>query len=138
MPFFGRLFKKISKNPIRPRNFWRSMKIPGYSNGFSGLLDSRDIMGYPKWNIPNGISQWPCQRRSRHSKDTVSEFHTEAPQVTASEGLALGPYVAGFKPATLRTKGTECTNEPPYPTCMRVEMVNYHDPLCITLQRYPK
>src|SRR6218665_3207950 len=34
------------------------------------------------------------QRRCRHSTDTVSEFHAEAPQATASEGLAQGPYVA--------------------------------------------
>jgi len=27
--------------------------------------------------------------------DTVSEFHAKAPQATASEGLAQGPYVAG-------------------------------------------
>ena len=36
----------------------------------------------------------------------VSEFHSEAPQATASEGLVQGPYVAaraGFEPATLRT-----------------------------------
>ena len=35
----------------------------------------------------------------------------------ASEGLAQGPYVAarvGFEPATLRTQGTEPTNEPPH------------------------
>ena len=34
--------------------------------------------------------------------------HAEAPQATASEGLAHGPYVAaraGFEPATHRTKG---------------------------------
>ena len=30
------------------------------------------------------------QRRSRHSTDTVFEFHAEAPQATASEGLAQG------------------------------------------------
>ena len=56
------------------------------------------------------------QRRSRHSTDTVPEFHTEAPQSTASEGLAQGPYVAaraGFKAATLRMKGDEFTNESP-------------------------
>ena len=50
--------------------------------------------------------------------DTVSEFHAEAPQATASEGLAQGPYVAarpGFKPATLQTKGAKSTNEPPSP-----------------------
>ena len=49
------------------------------------------------------------QRRSRHSTDTVSEFHTEAPQATVSEGLAQGPYVAaraGFKPTTLWTKAS--------------------------------
>ena len=58
------------------------------------------------------------QRRSRHSTDTVSEFHAEAPQATAREGLAQGHYVAaraGFEPATLRTKGDESTNEPPRP-----------------------
>ena len=47
--------------------------------------------------------------------DTVSGFHAKAPQATASEGLAQGPYVAraGFEPKTLRTKGDESTNEPP-------------------------
>jgi len=37
-------------------------------------------------------------------------------QATASEGLAQGPYVVarvGFKPATLRTEGTELNTEPP-------------------------
>jgi len=51
--------------------------------------------------------------RSRRS--TVSEFHAEAPQTTASEGLAQGPYVAataGFKHTTLRMKGDESTKEP--------------------------
>ena len=59
------------------------------------------------------------QRRFQHSTDTVSEFHAEAPQATASEGLAQGAYVtprAGFEPATLRTKGDESTNEPSRPT----------------------
>src|SRR6218665_2546382 len=44
------------------------------------------------------------QRRSHHSTDTVSEFHIEAPQATASEGLAQGPNVAAtavVKPMTL-------------------------------------
>jgi len=51
--------------------------------------------------------------------DTVSEFHAKAPQATASEGLAQGPYVAaraGSEPTTLRMKGPESTNEPPRPT----------------------
>jgi len=49
----------------------------------------------------------------------VSKFHAEAPQATASEGLAHGPYVAaraGFEPATLHTKGVESTNGSPRPT----------------------
>ena len=61
------------------------------------------------------------QRRSRHRTDSLSEFHTEAPQATASEGLAHGLYVAaraGFEPAALRTKGAESTNEPPRPQCL--------------------
>ena len=51
--------------------------------------------------------------------DSVSEFHAKAPQATASEGVAQGPYVAarvGLEPATLWTKGVETTNEPPCPT----------------------
>ena len=52
---------------------------------------------------------------------TVSEFHAEAPQAIASEGLAQGPFVAaragsGYQPPTLRTKGDEFTNEPPLST----------------------
>ena len=48
--------------------------------------------------------------------DTVSKFHAEALQATASEGLAQGPYMAAraeFEPTTLWTKGDESTNEPP-------------------------
>ena len=40
----------------------------------------------------------------------MSEFHAEAPQATASDGLAQGPYVSAM---TLRTTGVESTNEPP-------------------------
>ena len=53
--------------------------------------------------------------------DTVPEFHPEAPQATASEGLAQGPYVATvaakaeFEPKIPRTKGDESNNEPPRP-----------------------
>ena len=59
---------------------------------------------------------YTTQRLSRHSTDTVLEFHAEAPQATASEELAQGPFVAaraGFEPTTLRTKGDKYTNEPP-------------------------
>ena len=58
------------------------------------------------------------QRRSRHSTDTVSEFHAEAPQATVSEGLAQGPYVAAraeVEPMSLRTKGVDSNNGPPRP-----------------------
>ena len=61
------------------------------------------------------------QRCSRHSMDTVLEFHVEALQASASEGLAQGPYVVarvGFESAILRTKGIISANEPPHPTLM--------------------
>src|SRR6218665_1459436 len=51
-------------------------------------------------------------------------FTTEAPQATASEGLAQGPYVAtraGFEPATLRTKSVESTNGLPRPAAWFVQ-----------------
>jgi len=47
------------------------------------------------------------------ARNTVPEFHPEAPQATVSEGLAQGPYVAaraGVEPMTLRTKGVDSTN----------------------------
>ena len=47
------------------------------------------------------------------------QFHAEAPQATASEGFAQGPYMvarARFEPTTPQMKGAESTNEPPCPT----------------------
>ena len=66
--------------------------------------------------------------------DTVSEFHAEAPQAIAIEGLAQGPYVAaraGFEPTTLLAKGDESTNEPPCPTIVYSEAV-----VCRNRQRF--
>ena len=43
----------------------------------------------------------------------MSEYHAEAQQATAGEGLSQGPYVAaraGFKPMALQIKGDQ------YPT----------------------
>ena len=70
----------------------------------------------------NSASSSPLLLRGApdYSKDTVSEFHAEAPQAIASERLAQGPYVAaraGFEPTTLRSKGIEFTNAPPRLTC---------------------
>ena len=45
----------------------------------------------------------------------MPEFLTEAPQETASEGLAQGPYVAaraGVETMTLRTKDVDSTKVP--------------------------
>ena len=53
------------------------------------------------------------------------EFHAEAPQATAIEGLAQGPYVAaggGFEPAT---KCVESSNEPPRPTIHSIHLSIY-------------
>ena len=44
----------------------------------------------------------------------MSEFHAEAPQATASEGLAQGQV--GFEPMTIQTKGVKSANKPPRPT----------------------
>jgi len=58
------------------------------------------------------------QRRSRHRTNTGPEFYAEAPQATASEELAQGPYVAvkaGGEPMTLRTKGVDSTKASPRP-----------------------
>src|SRR6218665_2589770 len=58
------------------------------------------------------------QRRSRHSMDTVLEFHAETPNATASEGIAQGPYVASrarIEPTTHQSKGFDSTNAPPRP-----------------------
>ena len=68
------------------------------------------------------------QRCSRHSTDTVLEFHAKAPQATVSEGLVHGPYVvarAGLEPATIRMKGVKSTNEPPRPTCYAVKHTDF-------------
>ena len=46
----------------------------------------------------------------------MPDFHAEASQATACEGLVQGPYVAaraGFEPTILRMKGHESTNEAP-------------------------
>ena len=59
------------------------------------------------------------RRASDTARILYRGFHAEAPQATASEGLAQGPYVAaraGVEPTTLRMKGVESTNEPPRPT----------------------
>src|SRR6218665_1019480 len=61
------------------------------------------------------------QKRSRHSTDTVPEFHAEVPLATASSGLAQDPYVAvraGFEPTTLRSNGIDSTNAPLCPTAL--------------------
>ena len=68
------------------------------------------------------------QRRSRHSTDTVSEFHAEASQATASGGLAQGSYVVarvGFKPATLCLTGIDSTNAQPRPFIAPLSNVLY-------------
>ena len=64
----------------------------------------------------------------------MSEFHTEAPQAIANEGLVEGPYMAarpGFEPATLQTKGDESTNEPPHPTVIVLVAKGFTCKLCL-------
>ena len=57
--------------------------------------------------------------RTRHSTDTVPEFHADEPQATVSEIHAQGTYVAArarVAPMTIRTKVVDSTKEPPRPT----------------------
>ena len=75
----------------------------------------RSVNSFRPFYSASSIPPLLMQKRSRHSTDTVPEFHAEAPQATASEGLRKGPYVAaraGFEPTTLRTMGVESTNAP--------------------------
>jgi len=54
---------------------------------------------------------------------SMSEFHAEASQATASEGLAQGLYVAartGVEPTTLRLKVIVSTKTPPRPTYIHI------------------
>src|SRR6218665_821357 len=66
------------------------------------------------------------QRSSRHSTNTVPEFHAEETQAIVSEGLAQqGSYLAArakVEPMILRTKGVDSTKAPPRP-------IISHDPL---------
>src|SRR6218665_2313979 len=58
----------------------------------------------------------------------VLEFDAEAPQATASEGLAQGPYVAaktGLKHTTFQTKGVQSNNEPPCLTIISLQGCHY-------------
>src|SRR6218665_1904912 len=57
------------------------------------------------------------QRRSSHSADTVSKFDAAAPQATACEELAQGPYTWRLEqesnPRPFGRKATNLPNEPP-------------------------
>src|SRR6218665_3967239 len=52
------------------------------------------------------------QRRSRHSTDTVSEFHAEAPQANESEGVAKIPTWRLERDSNPRSFGRKATNLP--------------------------
>src|SRR6218665_2052543 len=89
---------------------------------FHLFIHSVSHSGY--FNSASILKSNTTQRHSRHSTDTVSEFHAEAPQATAREGLAQDPYVVarvGVEPTTLRSKGIDSTNAQPRPNvCMYV------------------
>src|SRR6218665_3529311 len=65
------------------------------------------------------------QRRSRHSTDTLPEFHAEASQAIVSYELAQGPYVAAIgsrshDPSDERRRLYQCaTHFPQCPTPVR-------------------
>ena len=50
-------------------------------------------------------------------------------ELTVSEGLAQGPYVAageGFDLATLRMEGSELTTEPPHPQVLTLTFMLFY------------
>ena len=53
-----------------------------------------NITMYVYFFFLRAISIAPLQVNYYNSTDTLLKFHAEAPQATASEGLAQGPYVA--------------------------------------------
>jgi len=70
--------------------------------------------------------------------DTVSEFHAEVPQATASKEFTPGPYRAAraeFESTTFQTKGVESTNEPRRPTVESLACMNINPKLDIQLHR---
>src|SRR6218665_2061681 len=80
----------------------KSISIRPYSTEPQNLNHHPEIHSFRLflWRL---FKSTTTRRRSRHSMDTVSEFHAEASQATASKGLSQGPYVAaraGFEPAT--------------------------------------
>src|SRR6218665_1951113 len=94
---------KSSVRPIRIGSWQHSLSIHCLSFSFIQAFSISPLQ------YPTTVT------RSRHSTYTLSEFHAEAPQATASEELVVAA-AEGFEPATLRTKGAESTNEPPRPT----------------------
>src|SRR6218665_1982151 len=111
----SRTSDKTTSQNIGGTNAWA---VPPTSN-FGGTVPPSPPRSPPLrpflWRLFKSTN---TQRRSRHSTDTVSEFHAEAPQATASEGLAHGSYVAarvGVEPATLQSTDIDSTNEPPRP-----------------------
>jgi len=79
----------------------RAIQVIGYSNR---LIHSIPSYRLSPWCL---FKSTTTRRHSRHSVDTVSEFHSKAPQATASEGIAQGPYVAartGFEPSDERRR----------------------------------
>src|SRR6218665_1206293 len=81
------------------------------------------INGWPPMSVAPLQANYYSEAFQTQDTD-VSEFDAEAPQATASEELAQGPYVAaktGLKPTTFQTKGVESTNEPPCPTIISLK-----------------
>src|SRR6218665_1539656 len=81
------------------------------------------------------------QRCSRHSTDTVSEFHAETHRQLLVKNLPKGSYVAaraGIKPTTLWLTAIDSINEPPRPTMLcthtiTITPMTHHRTLCCTL-----
>jgi len=105
--------RRSSKNDLQAlRNRWVKKHRPNnaYTAGYRSYNTIRlfRLFLWPLFNVQQTSS--PLLRgtpdTARKRCRTLSEFHTEAPQAAARDGLAQGLYVTarvGFKPPTLTT-----------------------------------
>ena len=53
----------------------------GYPNGFLGLLNSRNITGYPEWNIPMALISVNVQKEEEEKEEEDSRYRSGKPYV---------------------------------------------------------
>ena len=91
------LLQPLARHKLGTREGHLSSESFIYHSFIQSVIPSFRLFLYPLFKSTT------TQKRSRHSTNTVPEFYAEAPQATASERLAQGPYMyvatrAGVEP----------------------------------------